>query len=66
ASVLAKTHRDDYMDIIDKDFKMYGWNKNKGYPTRSHREAIEKHGSCLHHRLSFALLPKQLKLDGLD
>ncbi len=63
ASILAKTYRDDYMKKIDAEFPYYGWEKNKGYPTHSHREAIKKFGSCLHHRKSFQLLPKQLQLD---
>lgn len=63
ASVLAKTYRDDYMKQIATAFPHYCWEKNKGYPTPSHREAIKKHGSCLHHRKSFQLLQKQLQLD---
>ena len=63
ASVLAKTYRDDYMKKIGAEFPHYFWEKNKGYPTHSHREAIKKFGSCLHHRKSFQLLPKQLQLD---
>lgn len=63
ASILAKTHRDDYMEQIDLDFPDYGWKKNKGYPTPTHRKAIAEIGACLHHRMSFALLPRQLKLE---
>ena len=63
ASVLAKTYRDDYMDKIHEEFPMYQWNKNKGYPTKDHREAIKKYGPCKYHRMSFRLLPKQLALD---
>jgi len=63
ASVLAKTYRDDYMKKIGVEFPHYCWEKNKGYPTHSHREAIKKFGSCPHHRKSFQLLPKQLQLD---
>ena len=44
ASVLAKTFRDEYMEKIHEEFPEYGWNKNKGYPTAFHREAIAKHG----------------------
>ena len=58
ASILAKTHRDEYMKNIDKAFPMYGWKQNKGYPTVAHRNAIQQHGSCKHHRQSFRLLPE--------
>ena len=63
ASILAKTYRDDYMDKIHEEFPMYNWKKNKGYPTKEHREAIAKYGPCKYHRMSFKLLPDQLKLD---
>lgn len=63
ASILAKTYRDEYMDIIHEEFPMYNWNKNKGYPTKDHREAIKKYGPCKYHRMSFRLLPDQLALD---
>lgn len=63
ASILAKTYRDDYMNQIHEEFPMYNWKKNKGYPTKEHREAIAKYGTTKYHRLSFRLLPEQLKLD---
>ncbi|MCI9843493.1 ribonuclease HII [Flavobacterium pectinovorum] len=63
ASVLAKTYRDDYMDKIHEEFPMYNWKKNKGYPTKEHREAIKKYGPTKYHRMSFRLLPEQLELD---
>lgn len=63
ASVLAKTYRDEYMDKIHEEFPMYNWKKNKGYPTAEHREAIKKYGPCKYHRMSFRLLPEQLKLE---
>ncbi|WP_418514015.1 ribonuclease HII [Corallibacter sp.] len=63
ASVLAKTYRDDYMQRIHEEFPMYDWRKNKGYPTKTHREAIKKHGITNYHRKSFRLLPEQLKLE---
>lgn len=63
ASVLAKTYRDDYMKQIHEEFPMYNWKKNKGYPTKEHREAIRKYGVTKYHRLTFRLLPEQLKLD---
>ncbi|OYU94744.1 MAG: ribonuclease HII [Bacteroidetes bacterium B1(2017)] len=62
ASILAKTYRDDYMDKIHQEFPMYGWDQNKGYPTKAHREAIKIHGPCKYHRLSFRLLDDQLHL----
>ena len=63
ASVLAKTYRDDYMKQLDAQFPVYQWKKNKGYPTKAHRRAIQQYGSSPHHRQSFQLIPKQLKLD---
>jgi ribonuclease HII len=63
ASVLAKTHRDDIMKGLSEQFPMYGWEKNKGYPTADHRTSIRKHGPCAHHRMSFTLLPAQLELE---
>lgn len=63
ASVLAKTYRDEYMNQIHEEFPMYNWKKNKGYPTKDHREAIKKYGPCKYHRMSFRLLPEQLELE---
>nr|WP_315158698.1 ribonuclease HII [uncultured Flavobacterium sp.] len=63
ASVLAKTYRDEYMNKIHEEFPMYNWKKNKGYPTKEHREAIRKYGTTKYHRMSFRLLPDQLTLD---
>jgi len=62
ASILAKTYRDDYMKIRHKKYPYYGWDKNKGYPTAQHRQAIREHGTCEEHRFSFQLLPQQLPL----
>ena len=62
ASILAKTYRDDYMNKIHEEFPMYNWKKNKGYPTKEHREAICKFGLTIHHRKSFKQLPEQLTL----
>ena len=62
ASVLAKTYRDAYMQKIHNEFPMYNWKKNKGYPTKEHREGILKFGTTRYHRKTFQLLPKQLKL----
>jgi ribonuclease HII len=63
ASVLAKTARDAYMQTIHQEFPMYQWDKNKGYPTAAHREALKNYGPCDHHRKSFRLLPEQLALE---
>lgn len=63
ASVLAKTYRDDFMDKIDAEYPQYGWSKNKGYPTKMHRAAIEQFGTTPYHRLSFRLTEQQLRLD---
>ena len=62
ASVLAKTYRDAYMEMIHQEFTMYNWQKNKGYPTKEHRAAIREFGATIHHRKTFKLLPEQLKL----
>ena len=57
ASVLAKTYRDDMMIKLAKKFPFYGWERNMGYPTKSHREGIMEHGVTPLHRMSFTLLP---------
>ncbi len=62
ASILAKTHRDDFMDQLHLQFPQYGWNQNKGYPTISHRKAIKEFGPSPFHRLTFRLLNPQLEL----
>ena len=62
ASILAKTHRDEYMCRLHEEFPQYGWNVNKGYPTKAHREAIENYGVTPYHRVSFRLIDPQLSL----
>ncbi len=57
ASILAKTYRDEFMNRIHLEYPMYNWKKNKGYPTKEHREAIKKYGITKYHRRSFKLLP---------
>ena len=59
ASILAKTSRDEYMLALHEKFPRYAWNTNKGYGTEEHRKAIEIHGHCKYHRMSFRLLPEQ-------
>jgi ribonuclease HII len=63
ASVLAKTFRDEYMEKIHAEFPVYGWNRNRGYPTLFHRMAIREHGICIYHRKSFLLNETQLPID---
>lgn len=55
ASVLAKTHRDEYMQRIHQEFPAYGWDENKGYPTQKHYAALQKFGATPYHRMSFNL-----------
>ncbi len=59
ASVLAKTWRDDYMRKLSTEFPEYGWDRNMGYPTPEHIEAIRRFGLTPHHRKSFHV--KQLE-----
>lgn len=64
ASILAKTYRDDYMNRLHAEYPVYDWDKNKGYPTKKHREAIKQHGTSPYHRLSYNLLGEsQLSFD---
>ncbi len=53
ASILAKTYRDDYMELLATGFPAYDWDRNKGYPTPGHKAAIRRHGTTIHHRLTF-------------
>ena len=62
ASILAKTHRDEFMEQIHQENPQYDWNKNKGYPTKFHKKAIAEHGTTEHHRMTFNM-SEQLKLD---
>lgn len=62
ASVLAKTHRDELMMELHTQHPYYGWDRNKGYPTKAHRDAIIEHGPTPYHRSSFRLIPDQLSL----
>jgi len=63
ASILAKTYRDEYMETLHNQYPEYGWQTNRGYPTRKHREAVLKFGPTPHHRRSFRLLDDQMRLD---
>lgn len=66
ASILAKTHRDEYMRQLEAEYPAYHWAKNKGYPTRDHRQAIAGHGITPYHRRTFHLLEEQLTLNFID
>lgn len=59
ASVLAKTHRDEIMQRLHAEFPGYSWDKNKAYPTKAHRKAIEEIGVTPYHRMSYRLLKEQ-------
>lgn len=63
ASILAKTHRDELMATLHEQFPQYNWKKNKGYPTRDHRQAIAQYGITPHHRRSFQMLKQRTLLD---
>ena len=62
ASILAKTYRDEYMQQLHQQFPIYGWDKNKGYGTLVHRNAIQQFGLCVYHRKSFNIIPNQMDL----
>lgn len=62
ASILAKTHRDAYMQALHEKFPQYNWQANKGYGTMEHRNAIATHGLCMHHRKSFNIFPVQSQI----
>lgn len=63
ASILAKTHRDEYMRRLDAEYPQYGWRQNKGYPTRAHRAAIAQYGTTPYHRMTFQLLEQPSLFD---
>ena len=63
ASILAKTHRDEYMCRLHDEYPQYDWKGNKGYPTKKHRAAIEQYGTTPYHRLTFRLLDTQQTLN---
>jgi len=63
ASILAKTYRDQHMEMLHNQYPEYGWENNMGYPTHFHREAILKLGPTPYHRRTFRLLNDQMKLD---
>ena len=61
ASIIAKVARDNFMCELAEKFPEYGWQQNKGYPTKFHRTSIKECGITLHHRLNFAGVIKQGK-----
>ncbi len=64
ASILAKTHRDEYMLSLHARYPQYHWDSNKGYPALAQRMAIRQYGVTPYHRLTFQLLPpEQMTLD---
>jgi ribonuclease HII len=63
ASILAKTYRDDIMHDLHEKCPEYNWKKNKGYPTKEHRNAIKEFGTTPYHRMTFRLLDEQLSLE---
>lgn len=60
ASILAKVHRDRLMIRLHEEFPFYGWDKNMGYPTQTHREALLEYGYTKYHRRSFSLKTDKL------
>lgn len=66
ASILAKTYRDEYMKQLGQHYPEYEWSKNKGYPTKKHREAIKLYGVTEHHRKSFNLSDRQFEINFSD
>jgi ribonuclease HII len=62
ASILAKTHRDEYMDNLAAAYPMYQWQQNKGYPTKVHRSAALLHGLTPYHRKTFSITDPDLLL----
>lgn len=67
ASILAKTYRDDYMLKLHEEYPYYGWDHNKGYPAKAHRDGIRLHGTTPYHRMTYNLLVnKQLTIDFSD
>ena len=63
ASILAKTHRDELMLQLHEQYPLYGWDRNKGYPTAEHYRAIEEHGPTPFHRHSFTLYKQHSLFD---
>lgn len=63
ASILAKTYRDDLMNKLHEEYPFYGWDINKGYPTKVHRAGIAQYGVTPYHRMTYRLLPEPVQLE---
>lgn len=63
ASIVAKVFRDGLMDILHSEFPIYGWEKNKGYGTKEHRDAIKKYGPCKYHRKTFGRVKEFINVE---
>jgi len=61
ASIIAKVHRDSYMEVLGNKFPNYNWGHNKGYPTPDHLAALKKHGYCDEHRFSYEPIKSMIK-----
>ncbi len=61
ASIIAKQTRDKIMTDLSAQYPEYGWDKNAGYPTKTHLQAIEKYGITMHHRRSFGPVKERIK-----
>lgn len=61
ASIVAKVYRDNLMNKLHEEFPYYNWKSNAGYGTKEHREALQKHGYCKHHRKTFAPIKTMIK-----
>ncbi len=66
ASILAKTHRDQFMRTLHDEYPLYSWHSNKGYGTREHRESLKRNGTTIWHRKSFRLFDEQLEIEFND
>lgn len=66
ASILAKTHRDEFMLNLHGEYPQYNWKQNKGYPTIAHRKAVIETGLSPFHRKTFNVSDPQLKLTFIE
>lgn len=66
ASILAKTHRDEYMSNLHAEFPHYNWLQNKGYPTIAHRKAVLEQGPSPFHRKTFNVSDPQLRITFIE
>ena len=66
ASILSKTHRDEFIKKIHFEFPQYNWDQNKGYGTANHKEMYEKFGPSVYQRKTFKYKPKQIEIDFMN